>query len=72
MQISSFPRNIFEEAVFSSFYVFGAFVKNQVGSYMDLYLILLSVPLDFMSFSFLCQFYAVFIAMALQCGFVML
>jgi hypothetical protein len=31
IQISNFPSNIFEEAVFSPSYVFGTFIKNQVG-----------------------------------------
>jgi hypothetical protein len=31
MQIPSFPKAFVEEAVFFPSYVFGAFVKNQVG-----------------------------------------
>jgi hypothetical protein len=30
-QITTFPKNIVEEAVFSPLYIFGAVVKNEVG-----------------------------------------
>jgi hypothetical protein len=49
MQISSFPSNIVEEAVFSSSYVFGTFVKDQVGIALWIHIwVFYSVPLVFM------------------------
>jgi hypothetical protein len=48
MQISSFPRNFVEEAIYSPLYVFGAFVKNKVGIAVWIHIqILYSVPLVF-------------------------
>jgi hypothetical protein len=50
MQISSFPSNIVEEAVFSPSYDFGFFVKNQVSidTWVHIW-VFYSVPLVFIS-----------------------
>jgi hypothetical protein len=63
-QITTFPNNFVEEAVFSPLYIFGTFVKNKVSIAVWIHIrVLYSVPLVFMSV--LCQYHAVFIAIAL-------
>jgi hypothetical protein len=61
MQISFFPATFIEEAVFSSLYVLGTFVKSQmsVPTWIHIW-VFYSVPLVFM-----CWYHAIFIAMAL-------
>jgi hypothetical protein len=49
-QITTFPSNIFEEAVFSLSYVFGTFVKNKVGIDVWIHIqVLYSVTLVFIT-----------------------
>jgi hypothetical protein len=54
-------------ALFSPLYVFGALFKNKIGKAVWIHIrVLYSVPLVFISSCYLCQYHAVFIAMALE------
>jgi hypothetical protein len=60
MQISSFPSNIGEEAIFSPSCAFGAFAKNKVGIAVWIHILF-----HRSSNLFLCQYHAVFIVIVL-------
>jgi hypothetical protein len=59
-----FPTTFVEEAVFSPLYIFSAFVKNKVGIAVWIH-IQSSILFYWSSCLFLCQYHAVFIAIAL-------
>jgi hypothetical protein len=60
-----FPETFVEEAIFSLSYAFGTFVQKSVTPWIHIW-VFYSVSLFFISV--LCQYHAVFIAMALQYG----
>jgi hypothetical protein len=62
MWLSSFPAPFVKEAVFSPMHVFGTFVKNQLTEAAWVYFWVLYSDLHVF---FLCQYYTVFLTMAL-------